>query len=103
MHNHIPPTAQAASAETISNWFDELAEVVHAIVDDSGSRGSRSPVDRAKLTLALGTALDIAASVVIDLNRIATAQEAIATVLRQADGDFRVSVAGARASSGGGE
>jgi hypothetical protein len=88
MHNHIPPTTptnQAASPETISNWFDELAEVAHAIVEDSGSRGSRSPVDRAKLTLALGTALDIAESVVIDLNRIATAQEAIAKASLQAE------------------
>jgi predicted ATPase len=82
MHNHIPPTAQAATAETISNWFDELAEVVGAIVADSGNRG----VDRRpKLKLALGNALDIAECVVTDLNRIATAQEAIAKLLLQAD------------------
>jgi hypothetical protein len=85
MHDHIPPTAQAASPETISNWFEELAQVVHAIVDDSFSRGSRSRVDRAKLGLVISTGLDIAESVVVDLNRIATAQEAIATLLLQAD------------------
>jgi hypothetical protein len=70
-----------ASPETISNWFEELAEIAIAIVEDSGSRGSRSPLNRAKLTLALGTALDIAESVVVDLNRMATAQETIAALL----------------------
>jgi hypothetical protein len=53
MHDHIPPTTQAASAETISNWFDELAEVAHAIVEDSCSRGSP---DRVKLSNSLAIA-----------------------------------------------
>jgi hypothetical protein len=83
MHNHIPPTAQAASAETISNWFDELAEVAFALVDD---RGNRSPDDlAARLQALMSVGTDIAGSVVIDLNRIATAMEAIAKLLPQAD------------------
>jgi hypothetical protein len=75
MHNHIPPTAQAATAETISNWFEELAEVAFALV---GDRGNRSPDDLApRLQALVSVGTDIAASVVIDLNRIATALEKI--------------------------